>query len=134
MAKDNKPGTSRQKQGPTKQEASHQKTGREGEAAACDFLIGKGYEILETNYRYKRSEIDIIARKAQLLVFVEVKTKSYSSFGYPEEAVGTRKAQKVIEGAENYIYEHNWEKNIRFDIIAIDNSSNEILHLEDAFY
>ncbi|ELR73707.1 hypothetical protein C900_02111 [Fulvivirga imtechensis AK7] len=129
MPKDKKTKTSSRKQ-----EASHQKTGREGEAAACDFLIKKGYEILETNYRYKKSEIDIIAKKEQLLVFIEVKTKSYSSFGYPEEAVNTRKAQKVIEGAENYIYELNWEKNIRFDIIAIDNSTNEILHLEDAFY
>lgn len=117
-----------------KTETRHQKTGREGEAAACEFLMKKGYEILETNYRYKRSEIDVIARKEQLLVFVEVKTKSYSSFGFPEEAVNARKAQKVIEGAENYIYESNWQKNIRFDIIAIDNSSNEILHLEDAFY
>lgn len=112
----------------------HQQTGRDGERVASEFLIGKGYEIVETNYRYKRSEIDIIAKKDHLLVFVEVKTKSYSSFGFPEEAVDTRKAKKVIEGADHYVHENNWKENIRFDIIAIDNSKQEVLHLEDAFY
>ncbi|WP_306415995.1 YraN family protein [Fulvivirga ulvae] len=71
-------------------------TGKDGEQRAAEYLMGKGYELLERNYRYKRSEIDIIIKKEQLLVFVEVKTRSYSSFGYPEDAVDGIKIKKVI--------------------------------------
>lgn len=117
-----------------KKQIERNRTGLEGERRACVFLEEKGYEIVATNYRYKKSEIDIIARKGQLLVFVEVKARRYSSFGFPEEAVDEKKARKVIEGADQYIFEKKWEKNIRFDIIAIDHSAGEILHLEDAFY
>lgn len=109
-------------------------TGREGETAAANYLIKKGYRILEKNYRYKRSEIDIIALKEKLLVFVEVKTKTTVAFGYPEDAVNYNKIKKVLEGADHYIYEKDWCLNIRFDVIAINRSTKEIKHFEDAFY
>ncbi|MBL6446189.1 YraN family protein [Fulvivirga sp. 29W222] len=109
-------------------------TGKDGEQMASEYLAAKGYEVVERNYRYKRSEIDIIAKKEQLLVFVEVKTRSYSSFGYPEDAVNGIKIKKVIEGADQYIHEKNWCHDVQFDVISIDYSTLEIVHFEDAFY
>lgn len=110
------------------------KTGQDGELAAANYLLQNGYSVIEKNYRHKRSEIDIIAMKEKLLVFVEVKTKRNNAFGYPEEAVDNNKIKKVLEGADHYIHELNWCHNVRFDVIAIDHSTKEISHFKDAFY
>lgn len=111
------------------------KTGNRGEEIAADFLLDKGYEILVTNYRYKHSEIDLIVKKKDLLVFVEVKTRSSTSFGEPENFVDDKKAKKIFEGAEHYIFEINWQEAIRFDIISVVmHSPIEVTHFEDAFY
>jgi putative endonuclease len=112
------------------------KKGTDGEALAASYLQGKGFEILERNYRYKHSEIDLIAKKDNWLIFVEVKTRTSVTFGYPEEFVDERKERKILEGAENYIFEKDWKGNVRYDIIAILYSKDnpDILHLEDAFY
>jgi len=109
--------------------------GEKGESLAADFLIKKGFSVVLRNYRYKRGEIDLIVRKDQLLVFVEVKARSSQSFGFPEEAVNEKKASMVIDAANQYILETDWQSDIRFDVIAITlKESPEILHLEDAFY
>ena len=110
--------------------------GKAGEDLAARFLLEKGYQILARNYRFKRSEIDIIAQKDNCLVFVEVKWRSTDAFGYPEEFVNEKKAAKILEGADQYIYEANWNGNIRFDIVAIRqiNGQTEVLQIEDAFY
>jgi len=112
------------------------KTGNEGEQFAADFLIQKGFEILARNYRYKRSEIDLIVKKGNWLIFVEVKTRSSSAFGHPEEFVDRRKVKMILEGAENYMYELNWQGNVRYDIVAITMKGTvpEIVLIEDAFY
>ena len=78
--------------------------GTMGENLACQYLEKNNYKILERNYRYKRSEIDIIAKKGDLIVFIEVKTRSGHWFGTPEQSVNEKKAQKVMEGADQYIY------------------------------
>jgi putative endonuclease len=109
--------------------------GMKAEEEAAIFLSAKGYEIVERNYRHKHAEIDIIATKDNVLVFVEVKSRSSLKFGMPEDFVNNRKASKVIEGAEAYLIEKNWQGPIRFDVIAIyTGKQNEIEHLEDAFY
>ncbi|MEM7108946.1 MAG: YraN family protein [Bacteroidota bacterium] len=110
--------------------------GKEGEKLAADHLKQSGYKVLESNWRFKRSEIDLICEKGNLLVFVEVKTRSYVAFGQPEDSVDEKKAAKVIEGAEEYIFQTNWNKDIRFDIISIviNGDQRKLLHLEDAFY
>lgn len=112
------------------------KRGFDGEELAMTFLKNKGYTILEKNYRYKRSETDLIVEKNNWLVFVEVKTRSSTSFGYPEEFVDERKVEKIIEGADQYIHENNWHDNVRYDIISIvlGKGEPEIVHFEDAFY
>ncbi len=110
--------------------------GREGELQASTYLENKGYAVLERNYRYKRSEIDLIVSKGDLLVFVEVKTKTSVNFGQPEIAIDEKKAAKVMEGAEHYIQSTNWKKNIRFDVISLVKNKDRftIEHFEDAFY
>jgi putative endonuclease len=111
------------------------KTGNLGEDLAADFLQKKGYEIVARNYRHKHAEIDLIVKQKNLLVFVEVKTRSSSSFGEPEAFVDARKASKIFEGAEQYVYEANWNENIRFDIVSVKMGANpEIVHFEDAFH
>ena len=111
------------------------KTGNKGEEQAADFLVAKGYEIVARNYRYKHAEIDLIAKKENWLVFVEVKTRASSAFGEPEAYLETRKAAKVMEGAEQYMIDNNWHGNIRFDVVAIKfGSLPEITHFEDAFH
>jgi len=115
--------------------ASTIKTGNRGEDLAADFLQKKGFEVITRNYRYKHSEIDLIAKQGNLLVFVEVKTRSSSSFGEPEAFVDSKKASKIFEGAEQYVFENNWNGNIRFDIISVKiGNSEEVVHFEDAFH
>ena len=87
------------------------------------------------NYRYSRSEIDMIASKDDLLIFVEVKARSNVSFGLPEQFVDEKKAKNIMKAAEQYIFEIDWNGNVRFDIISvIIKKSIEIEHIEDAFY
>lgn len=110
-------------------------TGNKGEDQAAEFLKQKGYEIAARKYRYKHSEIDLIVKKENLIVFVEVKTRSSSGFGEPEAFVGTKKAAKIFEGADQYVYENNWNGNIRFDIVSVKlGSKPEVVHFEDAFH
>ena len=108
-------------------------TGTTGEISAQEFLKAKGYSILFTNWRYKRSEIDIIAQDGKIIVFVEVKTRNNTSFGNPEDFVDEQKIKKMQEAAEAYIEQFDWQGELRFDIIAIE-KNNIITHFEDAFY
>lgn len=111
------------------------KTGNKGEELAANFLTNKGYEIVARNYRYKHAEIDLIVKKEMLLVFVEVKTRSSSVFGEPESFVTSKKAAKVLEGAEQFMMENDWHGNIRFDIISVKTGRTfTIDHFEDAFH
>lgn len=110
--------------------------GQKGEAMAEKFLKNKGYETLQRNYRYRHAEIDLITKKDDLLVFVEVKTRTSTTFGMPETFVEAHQAEKITEAAEEYMEETGWEGQIRFDIIAIiwRGRQSEIEHIEDAFY
>lgn len=115
----------------------HLDTGRRGEDLAARLLLGKGYELLARNYRAGRGEIDLIARKENLLVFVEVKTRTNLAFGMPEAAVSKRKAALVTQAADAYIFSTDWHGNIRFDVVAVvfrPGREPEVAHFEDAFY
>ena len=108
--------------------------GKIGEERAAKYLEQKGFEIVEQNYRYGRGEIDIIGLKNNnLLVFVEVKMRSGDTFGNPEDFVSNAQQELIMVAAENYIHAINWQGDIRFDIMAIDGSNNEMKHIEDAF-
>ena len=113
------------------------KHGDWAESRAAAHLRSIGYEILEQNWRFKRAEIDIIARNQDILVFVEVKMKAYTSYGRPEEMVDQRKQRLIIDAAMAYMRSIGYEWEIRFDIIAIlgrPDESNEITHFKDAFF
>lgn len=116
--------------------AQHNETGEQGEQLASQYLREKGYEIMTRNYRYQHAEIDLIAKKGKLLVFVEVKTRSNLNYGNPEEFVSYTKAKLVMKAAEHYIFSHNWTYDIRFDVVAVTiaGTGQRINHIEDAFY
>ncbi len=103
---------------------------------ATRFLMEKGYEIIERNYRYKRLEIDLIVKKDNWLIFVEVKLRSSDAYGYPEDFVDYKKAKNIVDGAEQYTYDKNWQGNVRYDIVSIRllRDKTEIVQIEDAFY
>ncbi|MES2387216.1 MAG: YraN family protein [Bacteroidota bacterium] len=110
-------------------------TGQNAEQLAALRLSKQGYNILARNYRASRSEIDIIADYMGTIVFVEVKMRKSSAFGYPEQSVTAKKEEMVRRGAEAWMYENNWNGMIRFDIVAIEGEglSPVFTHFEDAF-
>lgn len=117
--------------------ANHNDKGILGEELACNFLVKKGYFILERNWRYKKAEIDIIAMKDDVLIFIEVKTRKNANFGNPEEFVSEKKQKFMLEAAPIYMEKINHEWEIRFDIIGIvlrESVTLDIVHIEDAFY
>lgn len=115
--------------------AEHNDFGKLGEELAVNFLIGKGYEILERNWRNIHKEIDIIAKDGKDLVIVEVKTRQSDEYGDPDVAVTKKKQRMLIVAANAYITQNNLDKEIRFDIISIVFKGDEpvIEHIEDAF-
>ena len=116
--------------------AEHLDTGKQGEDKATEFLADKGYEIIVRNHRYRHAEIDIIAKKNKILVFVEVKTRTNLSYGMPEEFVDATKRRLIMKAAENYIFDRDWHGDIRFDVVSviINSGTVQIHHIEDAFY
>jgi putative endonuclease len=108
-------------------------TGAMGEKLAADFLTGKGFEVVERNYRSRRSEIDLIVRRENWLVFVEVKTRSSDAWGHPESFVTNEQRKLIYDAAEQYIYDNDWNGHIRFDIVSVKPGVRpEIVHFEDA--
>lgn len=110
--------------------------GHDGEQRALAFLQEKGFSILETNYRSKAGEIDIIARKKSLIVFIEVKTRLSARYGYPEEAVDRKKARRMVRTAKQFLLSKRlYEKtDVRFDVLAVLRKGEgfEIEHYENA--
>jgi putative endonuclease len=115
--------------------AEHNELGKKGEQLAIDFLIKKGYSILDKNYRYLKAEVDIIAQKGEVLAAIEVKTRSTDYFGNPEEFVNPKKIKLLLSAIDYYVVEKDLDVEVRFDIIAIihQNKKTKIDHLEDAF-
>ncbi|MBO9640931.1 MAG: YraN family protein [Siphonobacter aquaeclarae] len=114
--------------------AEHLITGEKGEDMAAFFLQKSGYDVVGRNYRSGKAEIDLIIRKNDWLIFVEVKTRSGVAFGYPESFVSPAKAALLKRAAEEYIFAVDWKGPIRFDIVSIilSRESAEIRHFEDA--
>ncbi|MEW6141777.1 MAG: YraN family protein [Chloroflexota bacterium] len=98
-----------------------QELGAAGEKVARDFLRKKGYKIIETNFRCRHGEIDIITRKGGSVVFVEVRTKSSDAFGTPEESVTRQKRERLVATALTYLISHpGLPENWRIDLLAIE--------------
>lgn len=117
--------------------SDHNELGRKGEGIACNYLAQNGYKLLQQNWRYKNAEIDIICKKDDVLIFVEVKTRATAYFGRPEEFVTKKKEKLIFTAANAYMDQvnHDWE--VRFDIISIvfpPSGKMNLHHFEDAFF
>jgi putative endonuclease len=111
--------------------------GRTAEERACRHLEGMGFAVMARNYRSGDGEIDIVARKGDLLVFVEVRSREDAAFGSPEETVGPRKRRRVIAAARRYLSQvspASWRE-ARFDVIAIEGTGDSaaLRHYPSAF-
>jgi putative endonuclease len=99
---------------------SRQNLGQDGEDIAVECLCKNGYRILTRNYRSRYGEIDIIAKKREVLVFIEVKTRKGKGYGSPAAAVNQRKQRQISRTAQYYLAEHNlFDTPARFDVVAI---------------
>ena len=110
--------------------------GTKGENLAVTFLIKKGYAIIQRNHKTPFGEIDIIAQDGDTTVFIEVKTRRDTLFGYPFEAVTRKKIHKLKNSALFYLKKQRKEPRVRFDVLSIFNTDSgrfEIEHITDAF-
>lgn len=116
--------------------ADHNDLGNFGEKLALQYLVKKGYKILETNWRFIHKEIDIIARKDDFIIFVEVKTRKTNYFGEPYTFVNKTKQGFLVKAANEYIVRFDIQEEARFDIISVlyNENKKDITHIEDAFY
>lgn len=102
---------------------NNQITGSNGEKMAIKFLENKGYKILESNFRLRGGEIDIVARDQECLVFIEVKTRNSHEFGLPEEAITPAKINLLKRAALFYVIKAKWgSRPYRIDVVTIDSS------------
>ena len=101
---------------------SHLDTGRRGEEAARSVLKKRGYKIVETNARVRHGEIDVVAKKKDCHVFVEVRTRTSREFGTPEESITKRKRDKLVTCALDYVATHRelHDRAWRIDVVAIE--------------
>ena len=97
-----------------------QRIGAWGERLAEKYLLDRGFELIERNYRTRYGEVDLVMRQADLLVFVEVKTRSNDTFGFPEDSVTPLKQEHLLLAAEQYLDDHpELPENWRVDVVAI---------------
>lgn len=116
--------------------AEHNDLGNIGEEIAVRYLHDNGFMVLETNWRFGKDEIDIIAEKGDFLVIVEVKTRASSGFGEPEVFVNKAKQRFLVRAAQVYLEKNKVDKETRFDVISIvlNNTTRKVNHIEGAFY
>lgn len=116
--------------------ADHIITGNKGEDLALDFLVAKGHILLQRNYRYRRSEIDIITTAKGVLIFTEVKTRHGGSNHHPSYSLTHRKQSMLKGGAAAYMRENEYDWAYRFDLITVvlHDTDHEIEYYQDVFF
>ena len=116
--------------------AQHNEFGKTAERKAAQFLVDKGYEIIRTNYRWQKAEIDIIASFQNKIIIVEVKALATDVFKEPQASVNKKKIRNLVAAADEFMKENNHSQDVRFDIISVLRNRNgelNITHLIDAF-
>ena len=111
-------------------------TGKDGENRATQYLISKGFAIIERNWRTKGGEIDIIAYKNDTIVFVEVKTLPNGTTDMIQRELKYQKRQRIIKTSKRFLLKHREYNNsyVRYDVIVIDMPGfEEVYHIENAF-
>ncbi len=118
-------------------EDPRQGLGLAGEQAAAEALVRAGYQILESRFRRRVGEIDIVAVDGDVVVFVEVKTRSGTGFGHPAEAITATKRHRMARAAQIYLGRKGWEERpCRFDVVEVLATAGRgmsVRHIEDAF-
>ncbi|MCD7895596.1 MAG: YraN family protein [Planctomycetaceae bacterium] len=105
----------------------HLELGESGEAMAVRYLINKGLTIVDTRVRFRRGELDIVARQGREWVFVEVKTRSGTRMGTAAEAFTATKAKRMQRAVTEYVRRHGLENEaIRCDLVAIDFAGGDV--------
>jgi putative endonuclease len=116
--------------------AEHNILGKKGEEIAVAYLIKNGYLVLETGWTWQHLELDIIAFKQDLLVIVEVKTRSSQMYADPDDTISNKKLRKIYDATDKYmdLKKIPWE--VRYDLITIIDHGETwaVDHIEDAFY
>ncbi|WP_300433924.1 YraN family protein [Christiangramia sp.] len=115
--------------------AEHNQLGRKGEELAVEYLRLKEYEILQLNYRYQKAEVDILAKRGNLLIAAEVKTRSTPEFGNPQDFVKPKQIKQLVKAVNHFVEDEELDVEVRFDIIAIikNKAGTKIEHIQDAF-
>ena len=112
----------------------NQKIGQWGEEIASAFLQKQGYQLVDQNLRTPYGEIDLIVRRGEITVFVEVKTRTSARYGYPEDSINLRKQEHMLAAAEYYSQE-NELSHWRIDAISVEGKPSKkepkITHFED---
>lgn len=116
--------------------AQHNEFGQISEDRAVAYLMARGYVIRDRNWRLGHKEIDIIAQKDGVIVFIEVKARKNNRFGEAIEAVTDQKIRNIVIAANAYVRYHRINLPTRFDIIGItgEPGHQSVEHIEDAFY
>ncbi len=105
--------------------------GRIGESIARKYLEDKGYQIIEQNYQTRYAEIDLIAKKGNILIFIEVRTKKGELFGSPEETINQKKLKKLLGNAAAYVARKKWKGQYRIDAVCVVlGQDNKIVRME----
>lgn len=107
------------------------------EELACRYLLGRGLEILERNYRCKLGEIDVVARDGDTIAFVEVRYRSRNDFGTPAQSIDRRKQRRIVATAEHYLaWRRQSRAPCRFDVVCIapDGPNDDVTWIRDAFH
>ena len=118
---------------------SKNKLGKIGEEKAREFLESKGYELLISNYRFERAEVDLIFKdeKNKIIIFVEVKTRRNREFGEPEESINKTKQNQIKKATEGFVSENEkfLDYDLRIDTVSVfmDGKGITINHTENAF-
>ena len=110
--------------------------GLEGERYAKKHLQNRGYTILEERWHFSKAEIDLIARRKDILYTIEVKTRSYDEVAKPEDAVNFKKKKLLIEAANEYVIQHDLDVETQFDVITLIKKKDtwKMNHIPDAFH
>jgi len=110
---------------------ARKKLGQRGEGLAAAHLEERGYVVRERNWRCPVGEVDIVAEDGGCLVFVEVRTRRGRAYGTPEESVTPAKQAKLVEVAQTYLQEHDWDGDWRIDVVAVEmTSGGRLLRVE----
>jgi putative endonuclease len=111
-------------------------TGKKGEELAAVYIADLGFRLIACNWRYRRFEIDLIAERSGVLHFIEVKTRTSLTYGYPEESVSNKKIKSMLKAGSTFAYLNPGWQNVQYDILSIliiDEGQPEFLFIEDIY-